>query len=139
MLYSLPGKVARGDPHAVYLAIESFLKASRKPVLIEPGEDPFTLSPDAYAVNQYPSFLTIECWDEQRILVRRVTAVRLERPGRLELEVDRFGTRTGAITLVDLDRVSHRDAARQGARLKYREQFRQSLSRQFPDLASRGA
>ena len=133
MLYSLPGKVARADPHAIYLVIERFLKASHKPVLIEPGEDPFTLLPGAYAVNQYPLFLTIECWDEKRILVRRVAAVRQERPGRLELEVDRFGSRAGAITLVDLDRVSHRDAARQGARLKYREQFRQSLSRQFPD------
>ena len=133
MLYSLPGKVARADPHAIYLAIECFLKASHKPVLIEPGEDPFTLSPDTYAVNQYPSFLTIECWDEQRILVRRVTAIRLERPGRLELEVDRFGARAGTIKLVDLARVSQRDATRQGARLKYREHFRQSLSRQFPD------
>jgi hypothetical protein len=133
LLNSLPGKVARADPHAIYLAIERFLKTSHKPVLIEPGEDPFPLLPDTYAVNQHPLFLTIECWDEKRTLVRRVTAVRLERPGRLELEVDHFGARTGAVTLVDLDRVSHRDAARQGARLKYREQFRQSLSRQFPD------
>jgi hypothetical protein len=133
LLYSLPGKVARADPHPIYLAIECFLKASHKPVLIELGEDPFPLLRDTFAVNEYPSFLTIECWDEQRILVRRVTAVRLERPGRLELEVDRFGARAGTIKLVDLARVSQRDAARHGVRLKYREQFRQSLSRQFPD------
>ena len=121
------------DPHAAYLAIERFLKASQKPVLIEPGEDPFTLSPDTFAVNRRPSFLTIECWDEKRTLVRRVASVRLERPGRLELEVEHFGGRTGALTLVDLDRETHRDAARKGARLKYRERFRQSLHRQFPD------
>src|SRR5579872_5362130 len=106
LLYSLPGKVARADPHAIYLAIERFLKASHKPVLIEPGEDPFTLVPDTFAVNQHPLFLTIECWDEKRTLTRRVAAVRRERPGRLELEVEHFGARTDAITLVDLERVS---------------------------------
>ena len=55
------------------------------------------------------------------------------RPGRLELEVEHFGGRTGALTLVDLDRTSNRDARRRGARLKYRERFRQSLHRQFSD------
>ncbi len=133
MLNSLPGKVARADPHTIYLAIERFLAASPKPVLLEPGEDPFPLLPDTFAITRHPSFLTIECWDEKRTLARRVTAVRLQRPGRLELAVEQFGGRTGAITLFDLDRVSQRDAGRQGARLKYRERFRESLSRQFPD------
>ena len=116
-----------------YLAIERFLKASQKPVLIEPGEDPFVLAADTFAVNERTSGLTIECWDEKRTLVRRVAAVRVERPGRLELEVEHFGGRTGPLTLVDLDRETHREAARKGARLKYRERFRQSLHRQFPD------
>jgi len=100
---------------------------------MEPGEDPFLLVPDTFAVKQQPLFLTIECWDEKRTLTRRVTGIRVERRGRLELEVEHFGARTGAIALVDLEQVSQRDAARQGGRLKYREQFRQSLHRQFPD------
>ena len=132
-MHSASGKATRGDPHAAYLAIERFLKASQKPVLIEPGEDPFALACDTFAVNQRASSLTIECWDEKRTLVRRVTSVRLERPGRLELQVEHFGGRLGALTLVDLDREAHRDAARKGARLKYREHFRQSLHRQFPE------
>ncbi len=132
-MYPAPGKAKRGDPHSAYLAIERFLKASQKPVLIEPGEDPFALAPDSFAVNQHVSGITIECWDEKRTLVRRVAAVRVERPGRLELDVEHFGGRTGALTLVDLDRETHRDAARKGARLKYRERFRQSLHRQFPE------
>jgi len=131
-LHPPSGKPSRG-PHEAYLAIERFLKASQKPVLIEPGEDPFVLLPDAFAIDQRPSSLTIECWDEKRTFARRVVSVRLERPGRVELEVEHFGGRTGALTLVDLDRETHRDAARKGARLKYRERFRQSLHRQFPD------
>jgi len=132
-LHAAPGKATRGGSHEAFLAIERFLKASQKPVLIKPGEDPFALASDTFAVNQRAASLTIECWDEKRILVRRVTAVRLERPGRLELHVEHFGGRTGALTLIDLDRETHRDAARKGARLKYRERFRQSLHRQFPD------
>ena len=123
----------RGDPHLTYLAIERFLKASQKPVLIEPGEDPFALGADTFAVNERAAGITIECWDEKRTLVRKVAGVRVERPGRLELEVEHFGGRTGPLTLVDLDRETHRDAARKGARLKYRERFRQSLHRQFPE------
>jgi hypothetical protein len=132
-LHPAPGNAKRGGPHGAYLAIERFLKASQKPVLIEPGEDPFVLASDTFAVIQRSSSVTIECWDEKRTLVRRVALVRLERLGRLELEVEHFGGRTGALTLVDLDRETHRDAARKGARLKYRERFRQSLHRQFPD------
>jgi hypothetical protein len=132
-LHAAPGKATRGAPHAAFLAIERFLKASKKPVLIEPGEDPFSLGSDTFTVNERASSVTIECWDEKRTLVRRVASVRLERPGRLELHVEHFGGRTGALTLIDLDQVTHRDAARRGARLKYRERFRQSLHRQFPD------
>jgi hypothetical protein len=36
------GKPVRGDSHAASLAIECFLKASKKPILIEPGEDPIS-------------------------------------------------------------------------------------------------
>jgi hypothetical protein len=132
-LHAAPGKAKRGGPHQAYLAIERFLKASHKPILIEPGEDPFPLQAETFAITPRPSSLTIECWDEKRTLVRRVASVRLERRGRLELHVEHFGGRIGTLTLVDLDRETHRDAARKGIRLKYRELFRQSLHRQFPD------
>ena len=62
-------------------------------------------------MNQRASSLTIECWDEKRTLVRRVAAVRLERPGRLELEVEHFGGRTGRAYA---GRSGSRDASRCG-------------------------
>jgi hypothetical protein len=65
-LHAAPGKATRGGPREAYLAIERFLKASKKPVLIEPGEDPFALASDTFAVNQRGSSATIECWDEKR-------------------------------------------------------------------------
>jgi hypothetical protein len=61
-----------------------------------------------------------------------VRSVHSEQRNRLELEVERFRGRTGRLTLVDLAHPSSRDAARRGSRLKYRERFRRSLSRQYP-------
>ena len=114
-------------------AIERFLKSSRQPVLIEPGDDPLPIAPDSFAVTARGERFTIECWSQARNLVRRVRGIILEKRGRLELEVEHFGARTGTLTLLDLADPSNRTADRAGARLKYREQFRISLRRQFPD------
>jgi hypothetical protein len=137
-LQPLPGKKPRkaargGDPHEAHLAIERFLAASRKPVLIEPGEDPFVVAPESFVATLRGSSVSIECWDQTRNLVRRVTRLKLQRTGRLELEVERFGGRKGVLILADLTRLSNRETVRRGERLKYRERFRQSLHRQFPD------
>jgi len=115
------------------LAIERFLKASLQPVLMEPGEDPLAITPDTFALNTRGAAVTIECWNEVRNLVRRVRGIKLEKTGRLELEIERFGGRTGVLSLIDMGRSSNADAPRRGARLKYRERFRESLHRQFPD------
>src|SRR5712692_9314436 len=129
----VPGKTKRGDPREAHAAIECFLKASRQPVLMEPGEDPLPMVPGRFALESRGGAVRLECWSETRNLVRRVRGLRLERRGRLELEVEHFGGRAGSLTLVDLADPSNRDADRRGARLKYRERFRRSLRRQFPD------
>jgi hypothetical protein len=127
------GKAARGNPHEAYLAIERFLKASQQPVLMEPGDDPVPIASDTFALNRRGETVTLESWSQARNLVRRVRGIHLERRGRLELDVERFGGRTGTLTLVDLADPNNRDADRRGARLKYRERFRRSLRRQFPE------
>lgn len=132
-LQPVPGKATREGPHEARLAIERFLKASQKPVLMEPGEDPLAVTPETFAVGTRGSAVIIECWSESRNVTRRVTGLRLERPGRLELEIERFGRRAGILTLIDMGGAGNREATRRGARLKYRERFRQSLLRQFPD------
>jgi hypothetical protein len=77
--------------------------------------------------------VTIEAWNETHNLVRRVRGIVAEYRSRLEIEVERFAGRTGRLTLADLAHPVNRDAGRRGARLKYRERFRRSLLRQFPD------
>lgn len=128
-----PGKALREGPREAHLAIERFLKASQKPFLLDPGEDPLAINPDTFTVTARGSMVTIACWSESRNLTRRVTGVKLEKPGRLELEIERFGGRKGTLSLIDMDRAHHQEAARRGTRLKYRERFRHSLHRQFPE------
>jgi len=113
-------------------AIEKFLSTSRQPVLFEPGDDPIAIVRESFQLTTRGSAVTLECWNEKKNLVRRVRAVALEKRGRLELEVERFGSKPGRLTLLDLADPSNHDATRRGARLKYREQFRRSLHRHFP-------
>ena len=112
-------------------AIEAFLETAAQPVLIEPGEDPLPVHPDKFVLGSRGDACTLECWDDTRNLVRRIRAVGKARRGFLELEVERFGGRTGSLLMVDLAQASNAPATRHGARLKYREQFRMSLRRQY--------
>lgn len=113
-------------------SIEQFLKTAAEPVLIEPGEDPLPIRTDRFVLaTRAGCACTLECWDETRNLVRRIRAVGKIRRGFVELEVERFGGRTGSLLMIDLAQASNTAAARRGDRLKYREQFRMSLRRQY--------
>ena len=114
-------------------AIESFLQTARQPALIEPGEDPLPICADKFVLGSRTGACTLECWDDTRNLARRVRAIGKVRRGFLELEVERFGGRTGSLLLIDLAQASNTAAARRGNRLKYRERFRMSLRRQYSD------
>ena len=91
---------------------------------MEPGEDPLAVTAETFVAATRGSALVIECWDTARNVTRRVTGIRLERPGRLELEIERFGGRAGILSLIDMGRAANHEAIRRGTRLKYRERFR---------------
>jgi len=118
---------------AAHQAIERFLQTSRQPVLLEPGGDPIALQAGNFALTARGEIVTIEAWDERRNVVRRIRRILAQRRGRLEIEIERFGGRAGQLTLADVDHPANRGASRRGARLKYRERFRRSLLRQFPN------
>src|SRR5579871_3511155 len=122
----------KSDPLAAHAAIERFIQSSRQPVLFEPGDDPLTITSATFSLTARGSIVTIECWNDTRNLIRRIRGIHSERRGRLEIEIERFGALAGTLTFLDLADPSNRDADRRGARLKYRERFRQSLHRQFP-------
>ena len=114
-------------------AIESFLKSCRRPALLEPGEELLAINGDNLTIEPRGSRLTLEAWDRNRVLNRRVLSVRRSSPGRLELAVGRFGQREGSLFLIDLDRPTGAELARRSGKLVFRERFRLFLRRQFPE------
>lgn len=120
-------------PQAVCDAIREFLASARMPVLLDPGEEPLPIEAGNIVLTPRGGAASIECWSQTRNLVRRVRRVAGAGRGRLELEVERFGNRTGTLLLVDRAEPRSQPVARHGARLQYRERFRLSLRRQFPD------
>jgi hypothetical protein len=123
---------APDGPTGAHAAILRFLERGKAPALLEPGEDEFPLRPGSYALEWRNGRLTIQVWDERRNLARRIVGLGEERAGRLELNIERFGKRPGSIYLLDAAR-ARPETERRGSRLVFREQFRRSLSRQFPD------
>ena len=89
-------------------SIEQFLKTAAEPVLIEPGEDPLPIRADRFVLGTRAGCAcTLECWDDTRNLVRRIRAVGKVRRGFVELEVERFGGRTGSLLMIDLAQASN--------------------------------
>lgn len=113
-------------------AVERFLKASKQPALLEPGEEIIPITGGNFTVELTNTRLTLQAWDEHRNLVRRVVDIREQTRGRLELVVERFARKLGPLFLIDLARPAGQDWERRGTRLVFRERFRHFLSREFP-------
>jgi hypothetical protein len=120
------------DAAGMHAAIERFLKASRRPHLLEPGEELLPLAEGSFVIALQAGRLTIQAWSDRKNLVRRVIAIGEERRGRLELRVERFARQEGRMFLLDLAHPDSQDATRRGGRLVFRERFRRFLTRQFP-------
>jgi hypothetical protein len=120
-------------PERTMAAIEEFLRKARRPALLEPGEEILPLLADSYELGMRGSRLTLQAWDRTRNIVRRITALDAETPGRLELAIERFARRPGRLFLLDLDRPAGAEMGRRSGRLVFRERFRLFLRRQFPE------
>jgi len=131
-MQSAAGRAPGCDAGAALAVIERFLKASREPALIEPGEEILPLKEGNYLLESRNGRLLLQAWDETHNLVRRVKAVQSEARGKLELLVERFARREGRLLLVDLARPSTLEWGRRSMRMVFRERFREFLTRQFP-------
>ncbi|MEO7650001.1 MAG: hypothetical protein ABIZ80_06005, partial [Bryobacteraceae bacterium] len=123
---------AARDAAGIQEAIERFLKASRQPFLLEPGEEPIPLVQGQYTLKTRGSRLLLEAWDDNRNVLRRVTGVAEVRHGRMKLVVECFARRTGQLLLIDLSRPGSREAGQRGERTIFLERFRLFLSREYP-------
>ena len=101
-------------------------------MLLEPGEEMIPISGRNFTLETRDSRLNLQAWDEHRNLVRRVADIHEETRGRMELVVERFAGKRGALFLLDLARPASAEWSRRGTRLVFRERFRDYLSREFP-------
>jgi hypothetical protein len=124
------GKAVPGSPEQARLAIESFLDASKTPVVVETGLEPIPVGAGNHTLAWRSGYLTLEVWDEERILSRRIVGIETQARGRLELSIERFGKRPGTLTLVDTS--ATQDVSRRVSRTTFRERFRRALTRQYP-------
>jgi hypothetical protein len=112
-------------------AIERFLETSQDPVLCEPGEEWLSITAENFLVEARGPGAQLQAWDQRRNLVRTVTAIERETPGKLVLTVARFGKLAGTLQLIDRRRAERDNIPLRTARLGFREQFRRFLRRQF--------
>ena len=113
--------------------IETFLKNSRKPALLEPGEELLALTADNFVLEVRGERLTLQAWDRKRNLSRRVMGIKQSTAARLEMAVERFPRREGQLYLVDLGRRAGAELGSRSGKLVFRERFRLFLRRQFPE------
>jgi hypothetical protein len=127
-----PSTACASDPEALATAIEDFLKASRRPAVLDYGENAVALVPGEYALETRAGRLWIEFWCGNRSISRRILAIERKSAGMLECAVQRFGGKTGTLSFLDLDRPQTAHKMLAGTRRSFAERFRQMLSRQFP-------
>jgi hypothetical protein len=84
---------AASSPEEIRSLVEDFLQSCKEPALLEPGEDLFPLAPESYALEVRGSRVTLQAWDRDRNLTRRILSAKVSAAGRLELTVERFARR----------------------------------------------
>jgi hypothetical protein len=118
---------------SVRQAIETFVASSLEPAVLEPGEPFIPIKKDHYAIEQRGQRLTIQVWDDDRNLVRRILRIEQQQRGRLTLAVEKFARREGLIDLIDRARPTTHELQRKSSRTVFRERLRRILSREFPE------
>ena len=118
---------------SVRRAIEAFVSSSLEPAVLEPGEPFIPIIKDQFAIEQRGQRLTMQVWDDQRNLVRRILRIEQQKRGRLTLVVEKFARREGLIDLIDRARPACQELQRKSSRLVFRERLRLFLSREFPE------
>lgn len=124
--------VQQPDADTLLAAIKTFLSTCRRPSVLEYGEQPIALVPGEYALEIRSGKVWVEAWSETGTLSRRILAIERHATGVLDCIIQRFGGKTGKLTILDLERPQTAHRSLRGMRESFAEQFRRMLSRQFP-------
>lgn len=114
-------------------ALESFLAEHPRAHVLEDGKAIFDMSAAKYSLTTEHGRCTLQLWNEERNIVRRIVATRA-RDGILRMSAVRFGqARPQSLELV-ADRDRRTPTTREATRVKYLRVLERVLVRNFPEL-----
>ena len=113
--------------------METFIAAAVQPAVLDPGEEPLALTPGQWNLSEWNGRLTLEVWDTNRNLVRKISGVKEQRRDRIALRTERFPRAEGELQIADLAAPLGLELKRKTSRAAFRERFQLMLARQLPD------
>jgi hypothetical protein len=118
--------------------IEIFLVDHPRALLSEPGKELLDLSDGSFSLDTEYGKLIWHIWNDRTNLVRQITSIAKEKPGRLELYYQRFGKGPPGTLIVADTRADSEALNRRGRRIEYLGHLRRWLAQLFPGAPSDG-
>jgi hypothetical protein len=123
---------AAGSLEELREKIELFLLDHPSAVLTEPGREVMDLGASSYSLSVQYDKLLWHIWNEHANMVRQITGLQREKPGRLELRFQRFGKGpAGTLVLAD-SRATPEQLDRRARRVQFSRTLRRWLLQLFP-------
>src|SRR3954466_15168954 len=82
--------------------VERFIAAAAQPAVLDPGEEPLALVAQNWSITEWNGRLTLQAWDTNRNLVRKIVGIRTQRRDRISLITERFPKTEGEMQIADL-------------------------------------
>ncbi|MES1257281.1 MAG: hypothetical protein ABUS51_02580 [Acidobacteriota bacterium] len=112
--------------------VERFVAGAAQPALLDPGEEPLRLISEQWSLFEWNGRLTLQAWDAERNLVRKIVSLKEQKRDRLSLVTERFPKAAGELQIADLAAPLGLELGRKTSRIAFRDRFRLLLAREFP-------
>ena len=113
--------------------VERFIATAAQPAVLDPGEQPLPLVGQNWEISEWNGRLTLQAWDADRNLVRKIVSIKDQRRDRILLVTERFPRTPGELQIADLGSARGTEMRRKSTRVAFRDRFRLILAREFPD------
>ena len=113
--------------------VERFIATAAQPAVLDPGEEPLPLVGQNWTITEWNGRLTLQAWDSNRNLVRKIIGIKTQRHDRISLITERFPKTPGELQLADLAAAGGAELRRKTSRMAFRDRFRLVMAREFPD------
>lgn len=112
--------------------VERFIAEAAEPALLDRGEEPLRLIAGQWELAEWSGRLTLQAWNADRNLTRRIIGLKKQQRDRLSLVTERFPKTEAELQIADLSVPNAREIERRMTRLAFRDRFALMLARDFP-------